>query len=89
MLAIKYVILSFKVIDPCLLCSRYGACKGGGRKQDCLAPYPNLRAIGNSPGGFRAAHPLAYLSWSAAEIQFYNSQVRARPDVWPFFPDIL
>lgn len=58
------------MLDPCLMCTR-PECRT--RKADCLAPYPNLRAIGNSPGGFRAATDYAF--WSPAEVMFYNLQI--------------
>lgn len=58
------------MLDPCLGCQR-PECRL--RKADCLAPYANLRAIGNSAGGFKANMYTTF--WSPAEIMFYNMQI--------------
>ena len=45
------------------------------RRKDCFEPYPNLRRLANTPGGFAAAPPLAYRQWSQAERDYYDRQV--------------
>lgn len=58
------------MLDPCINCQ---ICKGQTKKADCLAPYPNLRNIGNSRGGFAAV--TSSRGWTPLEIMFYNQQV--------------
>jgi len=69
--AVRLCALIPAMLDPCIACT---GCRTAQppRKADCLAPYPNLRAIGNSPTGFR--HATAQ-GWSPAEIMFYNRQI--------------
>lgn len=64
--------LSDATVDPCIGCVR---CKVNGKKTDCLAPYVNLRRIGNSPEGFKG-NMFGRAGWSNAEHVFYDSQIR-------------
>jgi len=74
------------MLDPCKLCIR-PECKDGTRKRDCLASFPRLRDIGNSPGGFGAA--ISTADWSEHEKNFYNQQIAYRIDVITELPDLL
>lgn len=67
------------MLSPCLNCSPL-ACVLGARKKDCLAPYENLRRIGNSPGGFAKADEDPR-TWSQAEQQFYFSQIERKVEM--------
>ena len=76
------------MLDPCANCK---ACKalhlsGVPRKVDCLAPYPNLRTIGNSAEGFKGA--VSTSKWSLTERDFYDKQVIANRKLG-VLPDIL
>lgn len=70
--------------SPCIGCRR-SECRDGTRRTDCLAPYPRLRAISNSPNGFK--YVVSTIGWSEYEVAFYNRQVE---DIHhPRLPDIL
>lgn len=57
--------------SPCHRCSGL-RCVIPDRKKDCLEPYPGLRAIGNSSGGFKGTSYAALDHLSAHELNFYH-----------------
>lgn len=64
------------MLSPCLNCSPLH-CVLGDRKKDCLAPYANLRRIGNSEGGFAKADENPE-DWPEFERNFYHNQLERK-----------
>lgn len=60
------------MLSPCVKCGPL-KCVLGQRKKDCLAPYSNLRRIGNSEGGFASANENPE-DWPEFERSFYYKQ---------------